>query len=98
MEVNHLECQPRLDLLLQRLGNNAIELGEDLHGELGVDALFADQLVQGVCQSDAEAAGRQGNMSANSPVFIHSRPSRPQRCARADPHIQRKWLIYLPWR
>lgn len=23
---------------------------------------------------------------------------RPQRCARADPHIHRKWQIYLPWR
>ena len=62
---NHLERQPRLDLLLQSLGNDAVKLGEDLHGELRVDALLADQLVQGVRQGDTEATEI---MSAKRPL------------------------------
>jgi hypothetical protein len=50
----HLKSQPGLDSLLQRLGNNAIELGQDLHGQLRVDPLVPDQLVQGIRQGDAE--------------------------------------------
>jgi len=87
MEANHLERQPRLDLLLQRLGNNAIELGEDLHGELGVDALLADQLVQGICQGDAETAwGDEGMCQPTAPVFLYPRPSPPTMRPRRPAH------------
>ena len=63
----HLEGQPGLDLLLQGLGNNAIELGQDLHGELRVDALLSDQLVERIRQGNAEAVGTGVSAMACSP-------------------------------
>lgn len=51
----NLELQPTLDVLLQRLGDGLVEVAENLHGELGVYALFADQVVEGVCQSEPDA-------------------------------------------
>ena len=56
---NHLESQSSLDFILQSLGNDAVKLGEDLHGELRIDALLPDQLVQGVGQGNTEAMGRR---------------------------------------
>jgi hypothetical protein len=43
-------------------------LGEDLHGELGIDALLADQLVQGIRQGDAETVGT-GTKLAQGPLL-----------------------------
>lgn len=51
----NLELQPTLDVLLQRLGDGLVEVAENFHGELGIDALFADQVVEGVCQSEPDA-------------------------------------------
>ncbi len=64
----HLEGQPGLHLLLQGLGDNAIELGEDLHGELRVDALLSDQLVERIRQGNAEAVGT-GVVSAKGIIW-----------------------------
>jgi hypothetical protein len=68
---------------LQRLGNNAIELGQDLHGQLRVDPLVPDQLVQGIRQGDAET--RQ-TRSAKRPLSM----------VRADSRCGREQQIYLP--
>jgi hypothetical protein len=38
----HFECEPCPDLVRQHLGNHAIEVVEDLHGQLGLDAAFVD--------------------------------------------------------
>lgn len=54
---NHLERQARLDLFLEGLSNDAVELRQDLHGELRVDALVPDQFIQRISQGSAEAAG-----------------------------------------
>lgn len=51
----HLERQARADLLLQDLGDSAVEVGEDLHGQLGIDAVVLDQVIEGVGQSCAYA-------------------------------------------
>ncbi len=52
----HLERQPSLDLVLKRLGDGAIEVGQDLHRQLGIDAVIADEIVQRVSQREADAA------------------------------------------
>lgn len=51
----HLERQAGLDLLLQHFGDGAVEVGEDLHGELGIDAVLGDQIVEGVRESGTDA-------------------------------------------
>lgn len=51
-----LERQPRLHLLSQHLCNTAIEVRQDLHRELGLDAALADQVVEGVRERHADAA------------------------------------------
>jgi hypothetical protein len=44
----HFECEPCLDLFRQHLGNHAIEIVEDLHGQLRLDAAFVDEIVDSV--------------------------------------------------
>lgn len=51
----HLESQPGLDLVLQNLGNRSVEVGEDLHRQLRVDAVRRDEVIESVCQSGADA-------------------------------------------
>ena len=51
----HLKCQACLDLLLERLGDGLVEVGQDLHGQLGIDALGADQIVEHVHEREADA-------------------------------------------
>jgi hypothetical protein len=57
----HLECQAGLDLLLESLGNGLVKVGQDLHGQLRVDALSADQVVEHVheCEADAVRVGAE---------------------------------------
>ena len=50
----HLERKPSADFIRQHLGNNPIKGGEDLHGELGLDTAFVDEIVQRVGQRQAE--------------------------------------------
>lgn len=54
----HLERQSRADLVLQDLGNRAVEVGQDLHGELGIDVVLRDQVVEGICERTADTARR----------------------------------------
>ena len=44
----YLECEPRLDLVCEHVGNGLVEVCEDLHGQLGLDAALGDQVVQRV--------------------------------------------------
>lgn len=54
--LTHLESHPRLHLITQHGGDVLVEIGHDSHGELWFDPPRADQVVQGVCQSEADAA------------------------------------------
>jgi hypothetical protein len=51
----YLERQPRLHLIRQHFCNAAIKVRKDLHRKLGLDATLADQVVEGVRQSHADA-------------------------------------------
>lgn len=53
----YLERQPRLHLLSQHLCDTAIEVRQDLHRELGLDAALADQVIEGVRKRHADAKG-----------------------------------------
>lgn len=57
---SYLERQPRLHLLLQHVRDCAIEVGQNLHGQLGVDAGVRDEVIEGVCESGTDAAQRRG--------------------------------------
>lgn len=52
----HLERQSRANLVLQDLGNSAVEVGQDLHGELGIDVVLRDEVIEGICEGAADAA------------------------------------------
>lgn len=54
----HLERQARPDLFLQDLGNRSVKVRQDLHGQLGIDAVLGDQVIEGVRQGGADAARR----------------------------------------
>lgn len=49
MVIAHLERHPRLHLLGQYLRNRFVEVLQDAHRELRLDAAVADEFVQGVC-------------------------------------------------
>jgi hypothetical protein len=51
----YLERQPRLHFLGQDLRYTAIEVRQDLHRELGLDATLTDQVVKGVRERHADA-------------------------------------------
>jgi hypothetical protein len=50
----HLECKPRLDLVCEHIGDRLVEVDEDLHGQLGLDAALGDQIVQRVREGAAQ--------------------------------------------
>lgn len=50
----HLEGKPSADFIRQHLGDSPVKSGENLHGELGLDAAFVDEVVQRVGQRQAE--------------------------------------------
>jgi len=50
VSLSHLEGQPGLDLLGERIGHNAVKVRQDLHGKLGIDPIRGDQFVQRVRQ------------------------------------------------
>lgn len=52
----YLELQTTLHVLLQRLGDGLVKVAEDLHRQLRVDTLLADQVIEGICQSETDAA------------------------------------------
>jgi hypothetical protein len=49
----HLKRKPRLDLICEHVGNRLVEVCEDLHGQLGLDAALGDQIVQRVREGTA---------------------------------------------
>ena len=55
----YLEAQPRLHLISQDFSDGTIEVLNDAHGELRIDALVADQVVQRVRKSQAAAIALQ---------------------------------------
>lgn len=57
-EGTDLELQPTLDVFLQRLGDGLVKIAEDLHGELRVDAFIADEIIEGIRQSEPDAMCR----------------------------------------
>lgn len=48
-EEAYLERQPRPHLRSQYLGNATIVIRENLHGQLGLDAAFVDEIIESVC-------------------------------------------------
>lgn len=51
----YLESQPGLDLLLEDIGNRAVEVGKYLHRKLRVDSVVCDKIIEGIRQRRAEA-------------------------------------------
>jgi hypothetical protein len=49
-----LECQARLDLLREHIGDGLVEVQEDLHGELGLYAALGNEVVERVCKGAAQ--------------------------------------------
>jgi len=47
--------QTGFDILLERFGDGLVEVTENLHGKLGVDALVTNEIIKSVCQSEADA-------------------------------------------
>lgn len=65
---HYLELQSALDVLLQRLGDCLVEVAQDLHGQLRMDALVADQIVQRVSQGEPDTATRVSNGVCSGPA------------------------------
>lgn len=51
-----LESQARLDLVGEHVGNGLVEVCEDSHGELRLDAALCDERVERVCECAADTA------------------------------------------
>ncbi|KND87877.1 hypothetical protein TOPH_07523 [Tolypocladium ophioglossoides CBS 100239] len=63
----NLELQAALDVLLQRLRDRLVEVAQDLHRQLRVDALIANEVVERVRQSEPDArAARPASASLTS--------------------------------
>jgi hypothetical protein len=54
-----LECEARLDLVGEDIGDGLVEVGENLHGELGLDTALGDEVVERVCEGTAQTAAGQ---------------------------------------
>lgn len=57
----YLELKSTLDVLLKRLGNSLVEVAQDLHRQLRVDALLANQIVQRISQGEPDTANPVSN-------------------------------------
>lgn len=53
---SHLEAEAGLDLVGQHFGDGLVEVHEDLHGKLRLDAALRDERVQRVCEGATETA------------------------------------------
>ncbi len=51
----YLEVQPSANLVRKNFRNNTVKGRQNLHGELGLDPSFVDQIIEGVGQGQAEA-------------------------------------------
>lgn len=54
----HFELEPGPDAPLQRLRHRLVEVAQDAHRKLRVDALLADEVVQRVRQREPDAGAR----------------------------------------
>lgn len=54
----HLECEPRLHARREIVSNCLVEVGEDLHSQLGLDAPLVDKFVNRIDESLADARWR----------------------------------------
>lgn len=50
----YLKRQARLDLVSEHVGNGLVEVGQDAHGKLRLDAALGDQRVERVCKGTAD--------------------------------------------
>lgn len=50
-----LKLQPGLDVLLERFRDRLIEIAQNLHRQLWVDAFIADEIVESIGKSQADA-------------------------------------------
>ena len=51
----YLESEPRLDLVGQNIRNDLVEVLEDFHGELRLDAAEVNQFIEGVDEGCTDA-------------------------------------------
>jgi hypothetical protein len=68
----YLKSQTSADLIRKNFGNNAVKCGENLHGQLRLNATFVDQVIKGVCQRQAKASVGSAPVS-NSMVDLPNR-------------------------
>lgn len=80
--LTHLELESRLDVLLERFRDGLVKVAQDLHGELRVDALVADEVVERVRQSEADATVK---------VSLACRRAERVAVARSAPHLLRRY-------
>lgn len=64
--ASYLECQPRAHVGLQHFGNGPVEVGQNLHRKLGVDAVLCDQVIERIRQSGTDAAREASRQSTGS--------------------------------
>lgn len=51
-----LELKSSFYVLLESLSDGLVKIAQNLHSKLRVDALVADEIIKGICQSEANAA------------------------------------------
>ena len=66
----HLEREAGLNLLIERVGHDAVKLHQDLHGQLRIDPLVLDQVIEGISQGHAETAQSRYEVSTGSLVAL----------------------------
>lgn len=99
----HLERQPCLDLVLKHVCDGSVEVGEDLHRQLRVDASVRDEVIESVCQGGADAIPRFVMLAS-----LRLGASKEQRCnvpatavqlvvvlLRTGSHLELRWLLVL---
>lgn len=51
-----LESHARLDLIREHISHGLVEVDEDPHSQLGLDAALGDEVIERVCEGIPEAA------------------------------------------
>lgn len=64
--ATHLERQPRLHLVCKHFCNSLVEVYEDLHRQLGLDAALGDEVVKSVREGTAETTFLSANARRTS--------------------------------
>jgi hypothetical protein len=50
-----LECQARLDLLREHIGDSFVKVEENLHGELGLYPALSNEVIERISEGAAQA-------------------------------------------